>query len=817
VNSRLIPGICATAVLVAAFVGCQTTPDAAPVASAIQADRAGFAPRGDAEHSSITFSLLFGNKEAIKGWKVEVVGAVGAEKVWSGDKTQMPATLSWDGTIDGGAPAPEGAYVARLSIDYGKTYRQFTQETANFILDVTPPTGRIAVEPKQFVPADPGVSAPLTFSITASGGVAKIDEWSLDIYDETGALFRSFAGKWPAAKASWDGSSTNGAFVAPATIYKAVATVRDEYGNSAELKADVPVADVPPPIEESLVRARSSGFSPKSDTQARAMDLLLTFGDLDDLKSWKLSVAQADGDAQKNWSGNEEHLPQSIPWDGKTDGGDAAAEGRYTAALSVDYGRSFKPVHVQSEPFILALTPPAGAVAAEPARLTPDGKGGITPVAFKIDASSPLAKIEGWSLSILGSDGNAVAKFEGVWPAAEATWDGRLAGGGRADPGMAFTYVAHVRDEYGNVGEIRGSLGSGELPAVQGQAGIRPLAGGFAPTGGGAAASITLALSYGQPAAVKSWKVSISGPGLDAQKTYTGDSPNLPATLSWDGRTDGGTMAPEGTYQAALSIDYGSVFSPASGQSEPFVLDVTPPAGSIRLSPPLFSPVEGSDTIVLTVDASSPVAKIDDWTMDIYDQGGDLFKTFSGKWPTNQATWDGKGIHGEMVQPAEDYAAVAHVRDEFGNVGEVKAIVPIGILAEKTATGYLIPSSHIYFKAFTVDFKNVFPRLARQNLARLDALAAMLKKFPGYLIRIIGHAVMMHWDDPAKGRAEQRVVLVPLSRARAEAVRKALLERGLDASRVTTEGVGASIQLVPDSDLEGRWQNSRVDLFLEKQ
>ena len=32
----------------------------------------------------------------------------------------------------------------------------------------------------------------------------------------------------------------------------------------------------------------------------------------------------------------------------------------------------------------------------------------------------------------------------------------------------------------------------------------------------------------------------------------------------------------------------------------------------------------------------------------------------------------------------------------------------------------------------------------------------------------------------------------------------------------TTEGVGASDQLVPDSDLADRWQNRRVAFFLER-
>ncbi len=501
-KNRFIPGICAGAVLLAVLTACQTTPAAAPVASTIQADRAGFAPRGNAEHSSVTFSLLFGNKEAIKSWKLEVVGAIGTQKAWSGDTTDLPANLRWDGTTDGGGMAPEGAYVARLSIDYGKTYQPFTEDSASFILDITPPAGHIDIDPRKILPAESGIAAPLTFTITASGGVAKIVDWSLDIYDETGALFRSLAGTWPSAKTSWDGASTNGTFVAPARTYKAVATIRDEYGNSAQLKADVPVAGLPPAIQESTVRPRSPGFSPKSDAGARVMDLLLAFGDLDDLKSWKLSVAQAGSGVQKSWGGDAENMPQSVSWDGTTDSGVAAPQGTYKATLSIDYGRSFKPSRVESEPFILDLTPPEGSVATDPDRLVPDGKGGIAPVEFKIDATSSLAALAGWSVAILGPDGKAVANLEGSWPAAAVTWDGTLAGGGRADPGTTYTYVVHVRDEYGNVGEMRGSLVGGELMTVTGQAGIRPLTAGFTPNGVGAADSVTLAISYGRPAAV---------------------------------------------------------------------------------------------------------------------------------------------------------------------------------------------------------------------------------------------------------------------------------------------------------------------------
>ena len=47
---------------------------------------------------------------------------------------------------------------------------------------------------------------------------------------------------------------------------------------------------------------------------------------------------------------------------------------------------------------------------------------------------------------------------------------------------------------------------------------------------------------------------------------------------------------------------------------------------------------------------------------------------------------------------------------------------------------------------------------------------------------------MINWDNKAKGDAEQLHVLVPLSALRAEAIRAALVERGIAEGNLLTEG-----------------------------
>ena len=147
--------------------------------------------------------------------------------------------------------------------------------------------------------------------------------------------------------------------------------------------------------------------------------------------------------------------------------------------------------------------------------------------------------------------------------------------------------------------------------------------------------------------------------------------------------------------------------------------------------------------------------------MEIDDPEDHPFQTFEAKWPTKTAVWNGKGLNGDLVVSAEDYPVLVKVRDEYGNVGELKSVVPVDILVEKTPTGYRIVSSRIFFKPYTADYQDVRPDLAAHNMRRLDDMAAKLKRFPAYTIKLVGHAVMIHWDDKALGEIEQRDVLLP--------------------------------------------------------
>ena len=583
---------------------------------------------------------------------------------------------------------------------------------------------------------------------------------------------------------------------------------------------------------ESQVQVEKSGFSPSGPEGQNSIEISLLFGNSESIASWKLQVLSG-STASKTWTGDASYLPASLTWDGKTDAGALAPEGTYKATLAVEYKEKYQPGSAESRSFVLDISPPTGSIAANPSQFTPTDTGVQAPVTLTINATSATAKMDSWSMDVLDPAGALAKNWSGQWPYAAATWDGSTMSGGTVKPDSTYSVVATVRDEYGNSSQIKANLAVAALaatpapvvpaqlppaaptpPPKPGQPSIAATTLGFSPNAQQVANTITLAVGFGQPSSVVSWTASVAPVGGSAQKTWSGGGTGLPATRVWDGKTDAGSLAPEGTYTASLSVDYGTAFASATATSPNFILDVTPPSGTLSLSTPLFSPIESSDTITLKLAATSPTATIDSWSTNIYDPAGSVFRSFSAKWPQNSITWDGHGMSGDLVQSAEDYPVVAMVRDVFGNIGTVKTVIPVDILVEKMSTGYRILASRVYFKAFTADYMDVAPDLAAQNVKRLDDLAAKLKKFPDYKIRLVGHAVSIFWDDPVKHAIEQKDILIPLSKDRAKAISDALVQRGLDAARFTTDGVGSSDQIVPDSDYKDRWQNRRVTVYL---
>jgi hypothetical protein len=337
----------------------------------------------------------------------------------------------------------------------------------------------------------------------------------------------------------------------------------------------------------------------------------------------------------------------------------------------------------------------------------------------------------------------------------------------------------------------------------------------FSPNSDGLYDSLTFSLDAAPTDGIDNWKASIRASGGSEIAAFSGAG-RPPATLIWDGSAAGRSAA-DGEYTAVLQVEYlkGNVSEARSGR---FAVDTRGPALTLRVTPKPFSPDgDGTDDIATLAIGATDATSIGGYRVDILDPAGNAFRRFSGSGsPITHIEWNGRSESGELVQSASDYGIEYSVWDAVGNSSVVRDELPIDILVIREGDRLRIVISSIYFEPFTTNYLNVPAAEAAQNIATLDRLAVVLKKYPDYRIRAEGHAVRIYWNNPVRGATEEAEVLAPLSLERAEVIREALIERGVRAERITASGFGGTRPVVPHSDLDNRWKNRRVEFILLK-
>jgi outer membrane protein OmpA-like peptidoglycan-associated protein len=93
----------------------------------------------------------------------------------------------------------------------------------------------------------------------------------------------------------------------------------------------------------------------------------------------------------------------------------------------------------------------------------------------------------------------------------------------------------------------------------------------------------------------------------------------------------------------------------------------------------------------------------------------------------------------------------------------------------------------------------------------LKRIAGILNKFKDYKVTIEGHA-----NNVTGTEKEEIQELIPLSEARAQAVKDILSKNGVDPYRLSIIGVGGRQPVVARSDVDNWWKNRRVEFILVK-
>lgn len=103
-----------------------------------------------------------------------------------------------------------------------------------------------------------------------------------------------------------------------------------------------------------------------------------------------------------------------------------------------------------------------------------------------------------------------------------------------------------------------------------------------------------------------------------------------------------------------------------------------------------------------------------------------------------------------------------------------------------------------------VQFETGKDIILESSYSRLDAVAAVMKSNSAYLLDINGHT-----DNVGDAASN-----MTLSRARAEAVKKYLVSKGVESKRMTANGFGQTMPKASNETSEGRAQNRRVEFEL---
>ena len=760
-------------------------------------------PNGDGVEDIVIYELKAPVVTNVESWTLTIYDRDGAVSRSYAGHTTVPRELTFDGRSDAGNVVPEGSYTAGLQIIY-ENGNQPEAEAPEITIDLTAPTATIKASLTVFSPDGDGNKETVTvFHETSDEAL-----WTGAVTTPDGREVRteSWHGLAP-ANFVWDGRGDDGLPAADGT-YDYTLTARDGAGNtgvSNTIVVELDTGDTPVSLATD-----AAYFSPNADGVAELMTMLPRLADTEGIDRYTITVYTGSGhprpeQAVRTFTGRTT-LPEQVVWDGLDADGNRVEDGPYFAELEVLYAKGNNPM-TRSSTFFIDTEYPQAELTFEHLMFSPDGDGRRDTLPVTQSSSDE----ELWEGAIAAADGTVVRSYFWRGRLADFAWDGRDDLGNLVADGT-YGYTVTGTDPAGNTATAR----QDEIE-VDGRATslfVTLETDGFSPNGDRIRDHQVLGVVLGVTEGVSSWQVQFVHEQAGLQRTLHGAG-TVPERLSWDGRTENDTVAPDGRYYAEVALEYFKGNQPRE-RTGTFFLDTVAPKITLNLGPKPFSPdndgVDDQLTMEIAVDDLSPIAG---WTITIIDPVGETFNTFAGRGePSRTITWDGLSASGELVEAAYDYAVALAVSDAVGNAATVDALIPVDVLVFRDGDKLRIRIGSINFPPNSADLSRMTGDQAARNGRTLARLGQIFAKYGEYTILIEGHANSVYYANPTAAEREHREELIPLSTARAEAVRQALMGLGVDGSRISTAGLGGSNPVVPFSDTRNVWKNRRVEFIL---
>ncbi len=767
--------------------------------ASLSISRAAFSPDNDGLADFLDFSFNVPVKKGISGWVLDILDNSGSIVNSFEGNEEIPENFTFYGLSSGKTFLPEGVYSGRLQI----VYRNGNMPEAispDFEIDITAPEAELSADYTVFSPNNDGKKDELLVNQKSSFE----EVWTGIVRDISGNIV--FKREWlgeadPVFR--WDASSEGGRR-APDGEYIYQLSSQDRAGNrgvSSSLRFFIDTEETP-----LLVSREYDVFSPNGDGIRDSIRFFPELKKKDGVESYIFTVNDNEGNTVYEKTGRGS-VPDSIIWNGKEISGSIDKSG-YRASLSVVYVNGNNP-----EAFTSAFSSdtefPVLEMNEKYSVFSPnmDGRKDILPVHIESSSSEEL-----WTGKIISKNGKTVRSYNWKDLGKEISWDGKDDSGNTVPDGE-YIFSVSSEDAGGNRTEkaVKGIVLDNRVTSAI----LSVNSEGFSPNNDNYFDSAEFSVFVSPRDSIEKWSLDITDSSGKTVRSFTGGQ-QISDIVKWDGRNEKGDIV-DGVYRAELSVTYNKGDNPGSVTRE-FVLDTAPPSSEILISPYPFSPDnDGIDDEVSISLNMADLSGIREWSMEIYDPAGNIFKTYEGKGsPAGKIIWDGISDTGELVQAAEDYTFVLESSDNLGNSIGKKGVIPVDVLVVRDGDKLKIRISSIKFSPNSPELEADIPEIKEKNEKIIKRLSEILNKYSSYMIRIEGHANNLSWADPARAKIEEKDELIPLSNARCVTVRDILAENGVKKERVTMEGLGGTDPVVPFSDLKNRWKNRRVEFILIK-
>jgi len=715
----------------------------------------------------------------------------------------VPDLMHFDGRNDAGAILEEGVFTAELSVQYMNGFVSTAMSPA-FNLRTTPPQATVRADYIAFAPVADSIQQEMIFRLEGSNEL----QWTGEIRraDHPGeAPVRTFHfSGYPPAELRWNGHGEAGTFAADGE-YTFHLFSMDQAGNRGQsnvLRFTLSTRDVPV-----MIKTDFRAFSPTGPRGS--INLMAQVQETDGVVSHRVDIRDSAGQIVRTFQG-QGLPPAAISWDGRNAANVVVPEGMYTARLEVLYAHGIHP-HAITLPFEVDMTPPRATVSAPYTIFSPHGRRSTIPFNVSTEANDE------WEASVVNAAGTPIRTWNWRGTAPQIFWDGRDQAGNMVADGT-YQFVLQSVDEAGNSARhtVPGIVLDARIPQLI----LTASETAIAPRPGQQNAELVrFGIITSLTEGIESWSLEIRDEDGASLRRFASAPPNSPvppppATISWNGLTEGGGLR-EGLFTPVLTVNYikGDV---AVTESAPILVHVTGPALSFAAQPRYFTPDNDGvdDELYIGLAAVSPVP-IESWYMEILQPVAPfhVFHRMEGRGsPAERLIWDGRNGRGELVQSAMNYPVRFSATDRLGNSSTIDAEVGVGILVIRDGDRLRIQVPAIIFAANATDFSGLPAYQVENNLRVLRQVAESLNRFRDYRITVEGHANPT--SPPGPARNNEAPILQRLSEARARTVLDHLVRNGVNRNRMTSVGIGGNSPIVAFEEHDLWWQNRRVEFIL---